>query len=301
MNIIINNSSDNIFPVEKIEEINVYTVKNVTSYKYHNKGYDILSNNNILNSEYHYFIFEISAQDSSDAFGHWIIECAILLPIFKKIKSTHSNIKLHLHTRKQFKTLFLNHFNIKENDISYILEPNNKCFVAEPFTFFDNKPDSSLNFSLHFSLHFRYVVNFFKSIRPELLPEKDIDILFLPRQTKENFCGNNRIHNTKQLEDAILSMNNCYILHTDNITDLKDQINLILRAKNIIVTDGSPYLINSLISLNANIICLGNIVLSQISSFTEMRMVQTIIELNNKVTTIQEDFYTFESVKNLLT
>ena len=96
-------------------------------------------------------------------------------------------------------------------------------------------------------------------------------------------------------------MNNCYVLHTDTITDIKDQINLILRAKNIIVTDGSPYLINSLISLNANIICIGACVIYQVLGFTEYKMLQTIIELNNKVTTIQENFYTFENVKNLLT
>ena len=292
MNITINNSDDNISPVEKIDEVNIYNLKNVISYKYYNKGYSIISDNNIVNSEHQYFLFEISAQHGQEAFAHWIIEGAILIPIFKKIKCIYSNIKLHLHICKQFKTLFLNYFNINENDISYTLEPNNECFIAEPFTFFDNKSDCSL--------HFSYVVNFFNSIRPEILPEKDIDILFLPRQTKENFIGNNRIHNTKQLEDAILLMNNCYVLHTDNITDLKDQINFILRAKNIIVTDGSPYLINSLISLNANIICIGGCVLYQILVFTEMKMLQTIIELNNKVHTIQESFYTFESVKNLL-
>lgn len=292
MNITINNSDDNISPIEKIDEVNIYNLKNVISYKYYNKGYAIISDNNIVNSEHQYFLFEISAQQSQEAFAHWIIEGAIHIPIFKKIKCIYSNIKLHLHICKKFKTLFLNYFNINENDISYTLEPNNECFIPEPFTFFDNKSDCSL--------HFRYVVNFFNSIRPEILPEKDIDILFLPRQTKENFIDNNRIHNTKQLEDAILLMNNCYVLHTDNITDIKDQINFILRAKNIIVTDGSPYLINSLISLNANIICIGGCVLYQIRVYTEMRMLQTIIELNNKVHNIQESFYTFENVKNLL-
>lgn len=296
MNITINNSDDNISPVEKIDEVNIYSVKNVISYKYYNNVHDILCNNNIVNSEHKYFLFEMSAQLSREAFAHWIIEGAILIPVFKKIKSKYSNIKLHLHMCKKFKTLFLNYFNINENDISYTLEPNNECFITEPFTFFDNKLDSSLNFKLHFT----YVVNFFNSIRPQVLPEKDIDILFLPRQTKENFIHNDRNHNTKQLEDSILLMDNCYVLHTDNITDLKDQINFILRAKNIIVTDGSPYIINSLISLNANIICIGRVNVRQITCFTEMAMIQNSIELNNKVHIIEDYFYTFESVKNLL-
>jgi hypothetical protein len=132
------------------------------------------------------------------------------------------------------------------------------------------------------------------------LPVKDIDILFLPRQKKENYVSNNRTHNTKDLEDVILLMNNCYVLHTDKLTELKDQINFILRAKNIIVTDGSPYLINSLISLNANIICIGDVILHQIPNFTEMRMIKSIIETNNKVHTIKYENYTFESVKKLL-
>ena len=95
-------------------------------------------------------------------------------------------------------------------------------------------------------------------------------------------------------------MNNCYVLHTDKLTELKEQINLILRAKNIIVTDGSPYLINSLISLNSNIICIGDVVLWQITKLTEMRMIQSIIESSNKVHTVKYENYTFESVKQFL-
>ncbi len=77
-------------------------------------------------------------------------------------------------------------------------------------------------------------------------------------------------------------------------------VHIIVTAKNIIVTDGSPYLINSLISLNANIICIGDVVLGQITNLTKMRMIQSIIETNNKVHTIKYENYTFESVKKLL-
>jgi hypothetical protein len=288
MNITIdNNSLEHI--KEKIDGVKIYSVKNVINYKYHKSRYDILYKNNIVTPEHKYFLIESTG---NEAFAHWVIESSILLSVFKKLKSLYPMIKLYLLCSKQFKTLFLNHCNISQNDISYTLEPNNECFLAEPFTIFDNKPE--------YSLHFRYVVDFFNSIRPDILPVKDIDILFLPRQTKENYISNNRTHNTKELEDVILLMNNCYVLHTDKLTDLKDQINFILRAKNIIVTDGSPYLINSLISLNANIICIGDAVLSQILGFTEMKMIQSIIESSNKVHTVKYKNYTFESIKHLL-
>jgi hypothetical protein len=288
MNITIdNNSREHI--KEKIDGVKIYSVKNVINYKYHKSRYNILYNNNIVTSEHKYFLID---SINNEAFGHWVIESAVLLSVFKKLKSIYPMIKLHLLCSKNFKTLFLNHCNISQNDIIYTLEPNNECFLPEPFTIFDNKPE--------YSLHFRYVVDFFNSIRPDTLPVKDIDILFLPRQKKENYVSNNRTHNTKDLEDVILLMNNCYVLHTDKLTELKDQINFILRAKNIIVTDGSPYLINSLISLNANIICIGDVILHQIPNFTEMRMIKSIIETNNKVHTIKYKNYTFESVKKLL-
>lgn len=109
--------------MNKIDEVNIY--KNIISYRYYNKVHDVLCNKNIVNSEHQYFLFEMSAQLSTEAFAHWIIEGAILIPIFKKIKCIYSNIKLHLHMCKKFKTLVLNYFNINENDISYTLEPNN--------------------------------------------------------------------------------------------------------------------------------------------------------------------------------
>ena len=289
MNITIhNNSREHI--KEKIDGVNIYSVKNVINYKYHKEQYDILYNNNIVNSEHQYFLIDGCENGS---FGHWVIESAVFLPLFKKLKSVYPIIKLHLLCSKQFKTLFLNHCNISQNDISYTLEPNNECFLPEPCTILNaNKRE--------YSLHFRYIVDFFNSIRPEILPVKDIDILFLPRQTKENYVGNPRTHNTKELEDVILLMNNCYVLHTDKLTELKEQINLILRAKNIIVTDGSPYIINSLISLNANIICIGDAVQHQITVLTEMRMIQSIIESSNKVHTVKYKNYTFQSIKQLL-
>ena len=107
---------------------------------------------------------------------------------------------------------------------------------------------------------------------------------------------------TVSFEDIVSKTIKCRVLHKDRITDIKDQINLILRAKNIIVTDGSPYLINGLISLNSNIICIGNIVRGQILLFSEMRMLDSIIKSNNTVNIIElhTRTYTFKDIKQFL-
>ena len=292
MIITLENGPSEDITMQQIDGVKVYTVNNVKSYEYQQSKHTIQYNNNTTQSSDHkYFLFEST---SNEAFSHWIVESAILILIYKKLKSIYPTIKLHLLTTKQYKTLFLNHLNISNDDIAYTLEPNNECFLAEPFTNFHNKAK--------YTVHCQYIVEFFNIIRPETLPEKDIDILLLPRQTKENYAQNDRTHNTKAIEDIVSKTINCRVLHTDTVTDIKDQINLILRAKNIIVTDGSPYLINGLISLNSNIICIGNIVRGQILLFSEMRMLDSIIKSNNTVNIIElhTRTYTFKDIKQFL-
>jgi hypothetical protein len=291
MIITLENGPSEDIPIQQIDGVKIYTVKNVTSYEYQQSKHSIQYNNTTQSSDNKYFLFEST---SNEAFSHWIIESAILISIYKKLKLIYPTLKLHLLTTKQYKTLFLNHFNISKDDITYSLEQSNECFLAEPFTNFHNKENCNL--------HYQYIVQFFNTIRPETLPEKDIDILLLPRQTKENYAPNDRTHNTKAIEDIISKTINCHVLHTDIVTDIKDQINLVLRAKNIIVTDGSPYSINGLISLNSNIICIGNVMRSQIVAFSEVRMLDTIIRSHNTVHNIERNTrtYTFQDIRHFL-
>jgi hypothetical protein len=283
MIITLENGASEDIPIDQIDGVKIYTVNNLYSYDYQQCRNIIQQNISTEPITHYYFIFESLYNDS---FGHWMSECGILLPIFIKLKLTYPTLKLHLKTKRSYKTHILTHLNIDLNDISYDLEPNNKCFVVEPFTSLHNKSDCSL--------HIQYFIQYYTILRPSVLPEKNIDILFLPRQTKENYISNDRVHHTQEIEYYISNLPNCVVLHTDKLTDFKTQVDLILRAKTIILTDGSPFFINSLIAMNSKIICLGNIMGHQIHQFSELRHQVDIIKSNsNTIQILDSPTYTY--------
>ena len=81
--------------------------------------------------------------------------------------------------------------------------------------------------------------------------------------------------------DIINNIENIEILHTDAITDFKEQIEKIKKAKTIIVTDGSPYLLNGLFAYNSNIIVLGDMVKAQCTFQIKSKFYNELIKSKN--------------------
>jgi hypothetical protein len=218
----------------KIDNYKLFTIEQISSYSYEN----FISWNCILNKEdviqNYYFIIDTI---SDEAFGHWIFESAIYLPVFKELQKIYPNIKLVLKTKKTFKTLFCSFFNIEP---IYTLETNNLCIFPTPLSALNDK---------HITQEWKqYVYNFRSYFQKET--EIRYENIVMPRQVKENFAPNDRQYNfgnlIKQLSDA-------YILNTDEIVDLKDQINIIQSGKNIYLSEGSPFLVNGLFCKNKQI------------------------------------------------
>ena len=76
---------------------------------------------------------------------------------------------------------------------------------------------------------------------------------------------------------------NHYILNTDTITDLKDQIDLIEKSENIIINDGSALLINGLFAKNSNIyVCERLVTQGQSNIYPPMKnIINSIQNINN--------------------
>lgn len=124
--------------------------------------------------------------------------------------------------------------------------------------------------------------------------EKTIEILILPRQinSNSNQQSGQRISNCI---DIINNIENIEILHTDTITDFKKQIEKIKKAKTIIVTDGSPYLLNGLFACNSKIIVLGDMVKGHCNHQIKSKFYNELIKSKNNnvifIPYLHGDFY----------
>jgi hypothetical protein len=184
---------------------------------------------------------------SSDAFAHWVYESAIYLPAYPTLKAMYPSLKLVLSAKKDFKRLFCNYLKVPESDIVYTIpEGPNHCLFPSPISNLSYKEPPSV-------LRDVYYERFFKLFEDcPVVPKEPVDYLIMPRQSKENYTGNERsdpfeaIYNYFKLHPS----KSHRILHTDTITDLIDQINELRSAKVIICHDGSALTVNGMFVRN---------------------------------------------------
>jgi hypothetical protein len=250
-------------------------IDNVISYKiteHSKKEFDIKISNLETNLEKNnYYILEWDP-DSSSAFAHWVYECAVYIPYYLELKKKIPNLKIYVTNKKKFKDIFLEYLGVELNDIVYSIELPNTCVFHE-----------FISLGLSFvSDEYKIILDNFLNYFPKKY-EKENNILFMPRQVKENYIGNNRVYNTKDHEELIIGIDeNNKILYTDTIEKLEDQIIMVQNSKTIIVTDGSPSSVNILFSKNSDIIILNdNLIKKQVNIYEVYKYIfERIIEKN---------------------
>jgi hypothetical protein len=124
----------------------------------------------------------------------------------------------------------------------------------------------------------------------------------MPRQIKENFVGNERTYNIEDILSKVADVPDSLVLNTDNIKSLQEQIDLVNSSKNIILTGGSPYFFNGMISNNANIIVLGATThIGQCNLYVKMRYSDYIVQLRNTVNNIPNAAaFSYDDIKEYL-
>ena len=186
-------------------EFNIQVYNNVSSYvkeyikeekRYH---WNIQTNNTLESpneSADKYFIIE--KDGSSDAFGHFFYESLPYVCIYKELKKIIPEIKIHIKCKKIFKTLAFKYLDVNEEDLSYTFNVVNKCYFIENMGEFIE--------TIKNPEPIRQVLNNFRILfKTEMHVEKTIPILFMPRQKKENFHGNNREYYTQDIESMVMS------------------------------------------------------------------------------------------------
>jgi hypothetical protein len=209
----------------------------------------------------------------NEAFSHWVFESAIYLDLFLLLKEKYPTIKLQLKTKRTFKLLFCRLFNIDEEDIVYTLEPSNISFFPSPISLMNNKelPQEYIEQLRVFFLKF----NQYKST------EVSSAVLIIPRQTKENYHATDLSYNFDTLGECLKSRSYEFF-HTDSVTDLKDQIYKVSSASTIILTDGSPFLVNAMFAKNARIMIVDTRTIDQSIKYPKLKkVIDNSKELNN--------------------
>jgi len=217
-----------------------------------------------------------------DAFSHWVFESAIYLHLFVNLKRNYPKLKLYSRGYKMYKKIFYDYFDICETDIVYHIEPSNLCIFP--------KPISSLNVNAMDETWKLQVDYFFNELNVSTV-SKDIFLLLMPRQRKENYLNNDRVYHTNDIENHLQKEGPLKgrVLHTDEINELKDQIAFLHRSRNVVLTGGSPYFVNGLFCQDTTIVVLDDFVISQINLYVKLKYIHDKICEKNKVHMIKNN------------
>jgi hypothetical protein len=196
-----------------------------------------------------------------ESFGHWVFDSAICLPDIRR-----DGKKLILSTPKVYKRLFCEHFGFDSKDIIYDARA-----CTSPMSLLVNPPPVDYAERLG-----ALRAMFTSSVTP------DVDFVVLPRQTKENYAPNDRPCPLTPFLDVFRSRSH-RIVHTDTITTLQTQIDLVNSGRTVIVTDGSPALVNAMFCTGKVIyVVRDGLIESQMLKFPMMALLVAEIRKTNE-------------------
>jgi capsular polysaccharide biosynthesis protein len=261
---------DGVYKLHLVENVQLYTMTK----DYTNRYFELSGSGGSFEKK-HYFAIDLVHHD---AFGHWVYESAVYLPLFRRLQELYPGIQLLLKGKKRYKTMFLQFFNIDEADVSYSIDGNffNLCLFPSLIT--------SLNDNMFFTEDYKRISMIFMHIFRDYDTPASIvsyDRVIMPRQTLENYKNNDRKYPI--MYDIIEKYKaNSLVINTDELTDLTEQIRMVRSAPVVMLTDGSPFLVNILFCRNQSIYVVDNITENQNARFFKFRfIVDTICNMNS--------------------
>lgn len=241
-----------------------------------------------------FFLFET---EYHNAFGHWVFENALFLPYIKYFPK-NMFVLVNKNEHRTYKKLFFNLFNIPENNLYYLdntvnqnldynlIPENNICIICRNL-----RGNTKVRNSI-FSNNFTNLINkFYDGIleNNNFDYTKKIKHLFFPRNKKENFKPNERHINYTNVS-KFLEGNEYVIYNTEETTDIKDQIQLLLSAENVYLEGGSAYFVNGLFCKDSKLYIYGNVTNSAEHNLKTYNLLQLIkdamVKKNNYITYI---------------
>ncbi len=282
----------------ELEDFKYNKYDNVKNYKYEDCSpilyIDLNQNDNILGTKEYYYIFDCAGKD---AFCHWVYEIFIFYNYFLKIREIHPNIKILTNNTKKYVKNFFKLFNIDNLIINKIETLNNCCYFSPIFSLNDH--------NINVNLYKKLIEDYTNYIKSNILIKHNIlsinKILFLPRNTKDNFASNDRsIINSQEITDKIIEFGGS-VLFTYEINNLYQQFNIINSFDTIILDYGSSYMVNCMFLENKKILVIDNFGHSyQINSYISMNILNEYITKNNNVIFLRPENNGFVSYKQII-
>ena len=279
MNINITSKSNNY----NIGEHKLNKIINVISYKYeHCKPIlNIIQSENIndeINEQLipQYFIFDCPG---NDAFGHWIYESFIFVPMFLELIKIYPEIKILTTNIKKYCKNFFKLWGINNEIINTIENPVNICFFPPVLSLNDNNIDQSL-FIKYIDM-FVYKIN--DILEPYNCPSREL--LFLPRNNIDNYISNDRIIEKQSLMESNVILLGGTSLNTYQINDILLQFLIIKNSNKIELDFGSSFLVNCIFLKNKQIIIYSGFEIQnqQVNNYISMKILYNIISNNNQI------------------
>ena len=228
------------------------------------------------NDKTYYFMMDCPG---GEAFIHWIGEIFIFLPILDEINKTYENVKIITTNKKKYVNNMFRFFDIKNEICDNIDNLNNIIFF--PPTISLNDYDIDMNLFSTYLEQYIYQIEKKITLTKHILPK--LSILYLPRNSVDNFLSNDRkIKNQEEIEQYVIEKGGT-VLNTYQINNINIQFQLINNADSIVVDAGSSFYFNCMWIKNKNIYVLDSSMFSQLDNHKTLRYIYDKIRENNKV------------------
>jgi hypothetical protein len=205
----------------------------------------------IDNEKTHYWIIDSAGEF---ALAHWIYETFIFIPILIELNMRiTSPIKIMTKNPKKYVKSMLRFFGIKNEVVGKIDNYNNYCYFPKVYSMNTSQHiETDEYYNLYLNLYISYIQRNVPSI-------ESINLVFLPRNTIDNYEPNDRIiANTDKIKEIVIE-NDGTVLDTYALNNIKYQFAIINNADILILDYGSSVFLNCIFLKNKKIYIIDNL------------------------------------------
>ncbi len=119
-------------------------------------------------------------------------------------------------------------------------------------------------------------------------------VVFMPRQSKENMQGNDRVLEYYGFDELISKIEGFRVIRTDELLTFESQAEAVWSARFLVVPDGSAFLVNGFFCRQKTIVVLGSsLVPNQSRIYSKYKILLDSIRSRNHVVFIRSDDHKF--------
>lgn len=285
----------------EIKNWEYHKIVNVKNYHYHHACHVgelcvNISSTQSSSTPVRYFLFD---SPGKQALSHWVFESFVFVGLYRLLKKRHPELQLiTMNDRSYVKNMF-ELFGIRDS-ITIIQEgvlpnSNNLCYAPPVVSFNDNTLDPNKIEEL-IELYTTELITLVK-------PMKRIRLVYLPRNTVDNYAVNDRsVEVAANIDSEIVNMGGM-VLNTYQLNNLSIQFSIVFSAEIILLDFGSSFFFNCAALTGKRIVVMNTDgrSLDLLESYTGFYVLYKLIQSKNEVIFIDKPSITFDDIRAQLT